>query len=153
MQGFIKFLTVCNKICFFLPLSELKIQECQRKSNTLHLFLSEAYFLPNLNKINTTRSLEFKEIFFGFNTELIPQDFSTLLWINTLCLGDVIGKSVKCMHTILLKSHEMRRARAAVVHLNFRAGSTFPVQVCTVLGSMDRTSRCNKVDAVRLYAS
>ena len=43
--------------------------------------------------------------------------------------------------------------RVAVVHLNFRAGSTFPVPVCTVTSSMDRTSRCNKVDTVRLYAS
>ena len=45
------------------------------------------------------------------------------------------------------------KSRAAVVHLNFRAGSTFPVPVSTVPSSMDRTSRCNKVDAVRLYAS
>ena len=44
-------------------------------------------------------------------------------------------------------------ARAAVVHLNLRARSTFPVPVCTVPSSMDRNSRCNKVDAVRLYAS
>ena len=43
-------------------------------------------------------------------------------------------------------------SRAAVVHLNFRAGSTFPVPVCTVPSSMDRSSRCNKVDDVRLYA-
>ena len=43
--------------------------------------------------------------------------------------------------------------RAAVVHLNFRAGSTFPVLICTVPSSMDRTSRSNKVDVVRLYAS
>ena len=43
--------------------------------------------------------------------------------------------------------------REAIVHLNFRAGSTIPVPVCTVPSSMDRTSRCNKVDAVRLYAS
>jgi len=42
--------------------------------------------------------------------------------------------------------------RAAVVHLNFQAGSTFPVPVYTVPSSLDRTSRCNKVDAVRLYA-
>ena len=40
-----------------------------------------------------------------------------------------------------------------IVHLNFRAGSTFPVSVCTVPNSMDRTSRCNNVDVVRLYAS
>ena len=40
--------------------------------------------------------------------------------------------------------------RAAVVHLSFRTRLTFPVQVFTVLSSMDRTSRCNKVDAVRL---
>ena len=45
-------------------------------------------------------------------------------------------------------------SRTAVVHLNFRAGSTlsFPFTVCTVHSSMDRTSRCNKVEAVRLYA-
>jgi len=40
-----------------------------------------------------------------------------------------------------------------VVHLNFRAGSTFPVLVCTIPSSMDRTSQCNKVNAVKLYAS
>ena len=44
-------------------------------------------------------------------------------------------------------------SRAAVVYMNFRAGSTFSVLVCTVPSSMDRTSRCNKVGAVRLYAS
>jgi len=33
--------------------------------------------------------------------------------------------------------------RTAVVHLNLRAGSTFPVPVCTVPSFMDRTSRCN----------
>ena len=43
-------------------------------------------------------------------------------------------------------------SRPAVVHLNFRAGSTFPVPV-VLYSSMDRTSRCNKVDTVRLYAS
>ena len=38
------------------------------------------------------------------------------------------------------------------IHLNFRAGSTFPVPVCTVHSSMDRTTRFNKVvDTVRLY--
>ena len=42
---------------------------------------------------------------------------------------------------------------AAGVQLNFRAGSTFPFPVCTVPSSMDRTSRCKKVDGVRLYAS
>ena len=30
-------------------------------------------------------------------------------------------------------------------------GQPFRAQVCTVPSSMDRTSRCNKVDAVRLY--
>ena len=44
-------------------------------------------------------------------------------------------------------------SRAAVANLNFRDGSTFPVPVCTVPSSMDRTNRCNKVGAVRLYAS
>ena len=43
--------------------------------------------------------------------------------------------------------------RAPVVHLNFRARSTFLVPGCTVPCSMDRTIRCNKVDAVRPYAS
>ena len=49
--------------------------------------------------------------------------------------------------------HTYWYTRAAVVHLNFRAGSIFPVPVCIVPSSMDRTSLCNKVDAVRLYAS
>ena len=48
-------------------------------------------------------------------------------------------------------------AQAAVVHFNFRAGSIFPVPVCTVPHKQNRqstrASRCNKVDAVRLYAS
>ena len=52
-------------------------------------------------------------------------------------------------------------SRAAVVHFNFRAGSTFPVPVCTVphghwvnkADNQQDYSRCNKVDAVRLYAS
>ena len=47
----------------------------------------------------------------------------------------------------------MPYARAAVVHLNFRAESTFPVPVCTVPSSMERTSQCNKVDVVRPYAT
>ena len=45
------------------------------------------------------------------------------------------------------------RTRAAEVHLNFRVGSTFPVPVCTVPISMEGPSQCNKVDAIRLYAS
>ena len=51
-----------------------------------------------------------------------------------------------------MTKHTIRYSRAAVVHLNIRAGSIFPVQVWTVPSSMDRTSRCNKVDTVRLYA-
>ena len=54
---------------------------------------------------------------------------------------------------ILQYSSFKTRTRAAVVHLNFQAGSTFPDPVCTVPSSMDRTSRCNKVDEVRLYSS
>ena len=49
--------------------------------------------------------------------------------------------------------HRRDTSRAAIVHLNFRAGSTFLVPVCTVPSSVNRTNRCNKVDAVRLYAS
>ena len=60
----------------------------------------------------------------------------------------VYGKCTFAETLILLLSS----SRAAVVHFNFRAGSTFPVPVCTVPSSMDRTSRCNKVDVVRLYA-
>ena len=41
----------------------------------------------------------------------------------------------------------------SVLHLNFRVGSTFPVPVCTVPSSMNRPSRCNKVDSVRLHTS
>ena len=57
--------------------------------------------------------------------------------------------SIHSTHTIAVWD----TSRAAVVHLNFRAGSTFSVPVCTLPSSMDRTSRCNKVDTVRLYAS
>ena len=54
--------------------------------------------------------------------------------------------------TILtLEQFKKYRSRAAEVKINFRAGSTFPVPVCTIPSSMDRTSRCNKVDVVRLY--
>ena len=49
--------------------------------------------------------------------------------------------------------HAKTATRAAIVHLTFWAGSTFPVLVCTVPSFMVRTSRCNKVNAVRLYAS
>jgi len=51
-------------------------------------------------------------------------------------------------------------SRAAEVHLNFRAGSTFPVLVCTEppgkgqqrwSSTVYRTSWGNEVDAVRLY--
>ena len=55
------------------------------------------------------------------------------------------------------KEEKEQLARAAVVHLNFRAESTFPVPVCTVSTghclkkqTLNRTSRCNKVDADRL---
>ena len=61
-----------------------------------------------------------------------------------------------CVDIIIHSTHTIAvwdTSRAAVVHLNFRAGSTFPVPVCTVPSSTDRTSRCNKVDAARLYAS
>ena len=52
-----------------------------------------------------------------------------------------------------LKLKPLLFPRAAVVHLNFRAGSTFPVPVCTVPSCMDMNGRCSKVDGVRLYAS
>ena len=70
------------------------------------------------------------------------------------CLQDVsvnsfLGEKLK---EIIVKRFK-RGELAAVVHLNFQVGSTFPVPVCTVPSSIDRTSRCNKVDAVRLYAS
>ena len=55
-----------------------------------------------------------------------------------------------------IESHSLlgvSTARAAVVHLNFRAWSTFPVPVCTVSPghwvnkqTLIRTSRCNKAD-------
>ena len=55
----------------------------------------------------------------------------------------------------------MERCKILIFTSNFtllwrghlRAGATFPVPVCTVPSSMDRTNRCNKVDAARLYAS
>jgi len=62
----------------------------------------------------------------------------------------VVNRALPFLHAGSLEF--MLTARTAVVHLNFRARSTFPAAVCTVPSSMDRTSRCNKVDAVRLYA-
>ena len=68
-----------------------------------------------------------------------------------------MSNSIRCIHIkciiLILFIVYIRCTRAAVVYLNFRVGSTFPVTVCTVPNSVDRTSRCNKVDAVRLYAS
>ena len=64
------------------------------------------------------------------------------------------NKDFKYFATVpFIHKSEKDNARAAVVHLNFWAGSTFPPAVFTIPSSMDRTSRCNKVDAVRLYAS
>ena len=66
------------------------------------------------------------------------------------------GDGIAAFKTYILICSK-RVSRAAVVHLNFRAGSTFPVLVYTVppdIGlieqTLNRTSRCNKVDAVRL---
>ena len=82
---------------------------------------------------------------------------------NTISSWLLIRDRFRCGTVVNLIYHainiESRHAyspftRAVVVHLNFRAGgSIFPVPVCTVPNSMDMTSRCNKIDAVRLYAS
>ena len=66
----------------------------------------------------------------------IIDNFQSILKLNLLCLFFISNNT-----------------REAIVHLIFWAGSTFSVSVCTVPSSMDRTSQCNKVDAVRLYAS
>ena len=66
----------------------------------------------------------------------------SILIYSILYYSILFYSAVYCLHSIEYIS------RAAVVHLNFRAGSTFPVPVCTVPSSMDRTSLCNKVDAV-----
>ena len=71
------------------------------------------------------------------------------IWLKTFHFISILQFTIP----IYLQFTLVWRARSAVVHLNFRAGSTFPVPVCTVPSSMDRTSRSNKVDAVRLYAS
>ena len=71
-------------------------------------------------------------------------DFKNNNWINS------VDFSLK-FHPLWVTLYN--RTRTAVLHLNFRAGSTFPVPVCTVPSSMDRTNRCSKGDAVRLYAS
>ena len=57
----------------------------------------------------------------------------------------------------MLVKYNMYISRAAVVHLNFRAGSTFPVPVCTVSPGLSVNKQTlnmtSKVDVVRLYAS
>ena len=80
----------------------------------------------------------------------LPEFYSKL---DCLYFENLIN-SLSLNNTELLTKHktlEKTAPPAAVVHLNFRV--TFPVPVCTVPSSKDRTSRCNKVDAVRLYAS
>ena len=62
---------------------------------------------------------------------------------------DRVNLFFKTVATVLI----ITEARAALVYFNFQAWSTFPVPVCNVPSSMDRTSQGNKVDAVRLYAS
>ena len=84
--------------------------------------------------------------------------------MSNLCSVSSINQPVedfsqKLFHILLIANFIFQfvpfslSSRAAVLHLNLRAGSTFPFPVCTVSSSMDRTCRCNKVDAVRLYAS
>ena len=82
-------------------------------------------------------------------------------WINVLYL---LGLDLICLpgwlDLICLSGWDFlfyQTARAAVVHLNFRAGSTFPVPDCTISpwhriheADTQRTSRCNNVDAIRL---
>ena len=91
--------------------------------------------------------LDFTQIVYNSALYLFSKkklDFKNNNWINS------VDFSLK-FHPLWVTLYN--RTRTAVLHLNFRAGSTFPVPVCTVPSSMDRTSRCNKVDAVRLYAS
>ena len=74
---------------------------------------------------------------------------------NSCCtyVGNLPISRNKPNQIVIFKNMNSIKSRAAVVHFNFRVGSTFPVPVCTVPCSIDRTSRCNKVNVVRLYAS
>ena len=58
---------------------------------------------------------------------------------SELCLQSLMYINVldKMKDMIALAYVIKEAVRAAVVHLNFRAGSTFPVPVCTVRSSMD----------------
>ena len=91
------------------------------------------------------------------------------LYNTCVCVSKIyLNHKNRCLN--VLKSHclipwiQTRYAlfsRPAVVHFNFRAGSTFPVLVCTVphvhwvnkADNQQDYSQCNKVDAVRLNAS
>ena len=84
-----------------------------------------------------------------FFLDVFIYSYSKKAPVNNFYRDAQAGLAIKLVGRCLV----LRNARVAVVHLNYRAGSTFPVPVCTVPSSMDRTSRCNKVDAVRLYAS
>ena len=61
--------------------------------------------------------------------------------------------NISISNVMLDPGPQLGGSQAVVVHLNFRAGLTFQVPVCTVPSSMDGTSWRNKVDAVILYAS
>ena len=55
--------------------------------------------------------------------------------------------------SFFLYSYKMHKNKAfdrpvklkVLVHLHFQGGSTFPITVCTVPSSVDRTSRCNRL--------
>ena len=93
-----------------------------------------------------------------YNLELIVSNKSMLLKeLVIFTLYKAIRNLINYSLMPFLKSREFPLLRAAVVHLNFRAGSAFSVPVCAVSPGhwvnkqmVNRTSRCNKVDAVRL---
>ena len=124
----------------------------RRGSNDLKLYSVEVCFIKYANLLSYMNILgkhEPKNYCFNFIRfwgQFLPDMF---IQGNIICMFD----TSKLLQNKVLKCWNLLISRAAVVHLNFRAGSTFPVTVYTVPSSVDRTSRCNKVDAVRLYVS
>ena len=57
---------------------------------------------------------------------------------SELCLQSLYINVLDKMKDMIALAYVIKEAvRAAVVHLNFRGGSAFPVPVCTVPSSMD----------------
>ena len=123
------------------------------KKNYFHTVIKSEYFPTEVyldfyftGYVNE-RIYKFCVIIYTIVVKLIQFRFVVVIYIHSY----VRLFAIQVLLSYLQVHLDLQNSRAAV-HLNFRAGSTFPVPVCTVSSSMDRNTQCNKVDAFKLYA-